>query len=245
MTQLISVIIPTYQHASTVGACLESVFAQTVRATEIIVVNDGSTDGTERVLTPYADRVTIIDQENQGGNLARNRGFEASTGDFVIFCDADVVMRPDMLEKLSQALFENPTAAYAYSAFRFGWKSFSSYPYDAERLKRMNYIHTTALIRREAFPGFDNSIKRLQDWDVWLTLAERGARGVYVEEELFRTLDGDGRTSISQWRPAFFYRIPWALLRWKPSSILRYLEAKKIVLEKHGLTAESKNNSFE
>lgn len=241
----ISVIIPTYQHASTIGACLESVLAQTVRATEIIVVNDGSTDGTERVLAHYADRVKIIDQENRGGNPARNRGFEASTGELVIFCDADVLMRPDMLEKLSHTLLKNPTAAYAYSAFRFGWKAFSSYPFSANRLRRMNYIHTTALMRREAFPGFDPVIKRFQDWDVWLTMLELGHEGVYIPEELFRIVDDHGRKGISQWQPSFLYRIPWNILRWRPAAVRRYLEAKEIVLNKHGLLTGIKNNSFE
>ena len=232
---MISVIIPSYQHASTIAPCLESVLGQTYQPLEVIVVNDGSTDGTEKELARFADRITVIHQENQGGNAARNNGFKASTGSLVIFCDADVIMRPDMLERLAQILTEHPDAAYAYSAFRFGWKAFSSYAFSEERLRRMNYIHTTALIRREAFPGFDVSIKRLQDWDLWLTMLERGAKGVYVAEELFRTIDGHGRTGISQWRPSFWYRISWDLLGWRPASLRRYLEAKKIVQQKHRL----------
>ncbi len=241
----ISVIIPTYQHATTIAACLESIFAQTLQPLEVIVVNDGSTDGTKDVLERFVDHVTIIEQNNQGSNPARNRGFEASKGSLVIFCDADVIMRPNMLEMLVQALEEHQEAAFAYSGFRFGWKAFPSFNYDAERLRQMNYIHTTALIRRETFPGFDPSIKRLQDWDVWLTMLERGAIGVRVAEELFRIVDGHGRTGISQWRPAFFYRMKWDYLGWKPASLKRYLEAKRIVQQKHGLLVGGKNNSFE
>lgn len=231
----ISVIIPSYQHAATVAECLDSVLAQTRRPDEIIVVNDGSTDGTDAVLERYRDRVTVIAQENQGGNLARNNGFAASTGDLVIFCDADVVMRPDMLEKMERALAEHPEASVAYSGFRFGWKSFRSFPFDADRLRRMNYIHTTSLIRRGHFPLFDPAIRRFQDWDVWLTMLGRGRIGFFLDEELFRVIDRDDRPGISQWRPSFLYRIPWRQLGWRPESIRKYEAARQIIADKHRL----------
>ena len=99
------------------------------------------------------------------------------SGDAVIFCDADVLMREDMLETLERALRQNPGSEYAYCAFKFGFKSFPSQPFDADALRRQNYIHTTSLMKREAFPGFDPSIKRLQDWDLWLTMLEEGENG--------------------------------------------------------------------
>lgn len=231
----ISVIIPSYQHAATIAECLDSVLAQTRKPDEIIVVNDGSTDGTDVILERYRDRVTVIAQENQGGNAARNNGFAASTGDLVIFCDADVVMRPDMLQKLERALDANPGASLAYSGFRFGWKSFRSFPFDADLLRRMNFIHTTSLVHREHFPGFDPAIRRFQDWDVWLTMLGQGRTGVFVDEELFRVIDRDDRPGISQWRPSFLYKIPWHRLGWKPTSIRKYEAARKIIAVKHGL----------
>lgn len=232
---MISVIIPTYQHAGTIAACLDSVLTQRVKEIEVIVVNDGSTDGTNEILKAYANRVKVITQPNQGSNLARNHGFEISGGEQVIFCDADVIMREDMLEQLAKALQAHPGVAFAYSAFRFGWKAFSSYDFDEARLKRMNYIHTTALIRRRAFPGFDPKIKRLQDWDVWLTMLEQGHKGIRVAEELFHIEDAPGRHGISQWHPSFLYKIPWAFLGWSPRSLRQFFEAKKIVQQKHGL----------
>lgn len=231
----ISAIIPTYQHGKTIGACLQSIFAQTRQPAEVIVVNDGSTDNTLEILKPYFDKITLIDQENQGGNAARNRGLEQSTGDQVIFCDADVVMNPLMLDKLAETLELNPQASYAYSAFRFGWKSFSGFPFDAERLKKMNYIHTTSLIRREHFPGFDPEIKRLQDWDVWLTMLEQGHRGVFISKELFSVIDDHGRKGISEWRPSILYRVPWKKLGWMPQSIRKYEEAREVIRKKHRL----------
>jgi len=235
----ISVIIPAYQHASTLVRCLESVFAQTFPAFEIIVVDDGSTDGSTDVLKPYENRVHVLRQANQGGNVARNVGFALAQGERVIFCDADVVMKPTMLARLSAALDADPEASYAYSGFRYGWKRFRSFAFNPTRLRRMNYIHTTALIRREHFPGFDPLVRRLQDWDVWLTMLEQGHIGVWVNEELFAIIDAHGRKGISQWRPTFWYHIPWARFGWRPRSIRAFEEAREAILTKHGLWSAS------
>lgn len=231
----ISVIIPTYQHAGTIERCLEGIFAQSVSPKEIIVVNDGSTDGTEEILEAYKDRVTVVHQENQGGNIARNKGFELSTGDLVMFCDADLVMDPDMLKTLREALFTHPEASYAYSAFKFGWKSFQSYPFDGEKLKQLNFIHTSALIRREHFPGFDPAIRRFQDWDVWLTMLSENHIGTFIPKELFHTIEDKSRIGISQWRPSIMHHIPWKRLGWMPRSMRKYEAAKKIIKAKHGI----------
>ena len=236
MASRISIIIPSYQHADTLLACLKSVFGQTRKPDEVIVVDDGSTDDTQAVLAPFREQgVTVIAQENRGSNPARNVGFKASSGDWVMFCDADVVMRPDMLEKLSAALDEHADASYAYSGFQFAWKQMPSYPFDASRLRQMNYIHTTALIRREHFPGFDESVRRFQDWDVWLTMLEAGHMGVHVPEKLFFVIDMSGRRGISQWFPSILLRIPWERLGWTPSPVRKYLEAKAVIMKKHGL----------
>lgn len=232
----ISIIIPTYQHADTIGLCLDSVLAQTLPPKEIIVVNDGSTDQTQEVLQPYLDAglITVQKKENQGNpNPTRNMGFHLSSGSRVLFLDADIVMRKDMLENLSRALDEHPNVGYAYSAFRFGWKRFRSFSFDADRLKRMNYIHTSALIRREVFPGFDETIKRFQDWDLWLTMLEKGIEGVLVPEVLFQALQARGRMGISSWRPSFFYKVPW--FGHRPDSVKKYEEARKIIYDKHHL----------
>ncbi|MFA6131599.1 MAG: glycosyltransferase family A protein [Patescibacteria group bacterium] len=231
----ISVIIPSYQHASTIARCLDAVFTQSLKPSEVIIVNDGSTDNTLEVLKKYEGKIKIINQENLGGQLARNNGFAASTGDFVIFCDADVVMRYDMLEKLCKVLEAHPEASYAYSGFRFGWKAFSSFPFDVGRIRKLNFVHTTALIRREHFPGFDPTIKRFQDWDLWLTMMREGHIGFFVDEELFHIIEAGGRQGISKWRPKIFYHIPWKYFGWMPSSVRKYEEAKEIIAKKHGL----------
>lgn len=232
---MISVIIPTYQHAKTIGHCLEAVFAQTLAAGEVIVVNDGSTDGTEEALKPYLSRIKLVTQENKGSNFARNRGLAEASGEFVVFCDADVRMRPDMLEKLSKALEEHPEASYAYSAFKFGWKTFGGIPFDAARLRERNFVHTTCLVRRADFPGFDEGVKRLQDWDVWLTMLAAGKTGILVPEVLF-TVAVEGASRIgSSWLPRFMYRLPWHRLGWMPKAIQKYEAARDVMRKKHKL----------
>ena len=233
----ISVIIPTYQHAKTIGQCLNSVLIQTKKPNEIIVINDGSTDNTLEVLKPFLEKIILVNKENEGGNPnpTRNLGFEKSHGDLVIFCDADVVMRPDMLEKLYNILEAHPEASYAYSGFRFGWKAFSSFPFDVGRIKKLNFVHTSALIRREDFSGFYPQLKRFQDWDLWLTMLKNGHIGIFVDEELFYVIDASGRKNISKWRPSIFYRIPWQKIGWAPPSVRKYQEAKEIIVKKHKL----------
>ena len=138
MNPVISVIVPTYQHARSLPACLEAILAQTYPFLEIIVVDDGSTDGTEAVLINYRDRVKVIYQNNAGANPARNRGLAEAEGEFLIFCDADVIMKPQMIEKMHKALMNNPATSYAYSGVWFGWKHFPGQIINADRLRRMN-----------------------------------------------------------------------------------------------------------
>src|SRR3989338_162891 len=233
MIPKISVIIPAYQHSKELPDCLESIFAQTLKPAEIIAVNDGSTDNTAEVLEQYKNRVKIIAQDNKGANSARNRGFDESSGDFVIFCDADIIMRPDCLEKIAKLLEKNPNASYSYSSFKFGFKIFKLWPFDSDKLKQMPYIHTSSLVRREHFPRFDVKIKRLQDWDLYLTMLEQGHTGFWIPEVLFYV--EPRKAGMSEWIPSFLYKIPWPILGVTPKGIQKYKSAEEIIKKKHKL----------
>jgi len=125
---------------------IASVVAQTFKGWELIIVDDGSTDATLEVLETYKVKgVRVIHQENQGANPARNRGLAEATGEYVIVLDADIIMRPTMLRDFLAQLQAHPEASYAYGSFYFGWKHFHGVPFSAERLRRMNFIHTSAL----------------------------------------------------------------------------------------------------
>jgi glycosyltransferase involved in cell wall biosynthesis len=92
---LLSVVIPTYNRGSLIGETLESVFAQTYRRLEVIVVDDGSTDDTEAVVGRFQGRVIYIRQQNQGLAASRNTGLGRATGEFVAWQDSDDLWNPD------------------------------------------------------------------------------------------------------------------------------------------------------
>ena len=250
MNPLISVIIPIYNHAHTLKRSLDSIFNQTHRPLEVIIVNDGSTDNFSEVMPVILNEIKdpslflkIISQSNQGAPTARNNGFAISKGEYVIFWDADTLANPQMLEKMFAHLQKHPDASYAYSKFKFGWKTIKSHPFDAQKLKQLNYIDVTSLIRRSAisppYQGgvgvvaeagpFDTSLKRFQDWDLWLTMLEQGKTGVFIPETLYEKVVGS-REGISAWLPSFMYQLPW-----KTKQVKKYEAAKEIILKKHHL----------
>lgn len=105
MNPQISVVIPTYNRAEKVQKAIESVLAQTLPVFEIIVVDDGSSDGTEQSLrAAFADRIRYCFQPNQGVSVARNRGMEESRGEWIAFLDSDDVWQNDKLEWQWRAL---------------------------------------------------------------------------------------------------------------------------------------------
>jgi glycosyltransferase involved in cell wall biosynthesis len=255
MQPLISVIIPVYNHAHTLKRSIESIFNQIYRPLEVIVVNDGSTDNFDEVVKEcllitdgdcigVGSVLSVISQPNSGAPVARNRGFASSKGEYVIFWDADTLAHPQMLQKMFAYLQKHPEAAYAYSQFKFGWKRIKSQHFDAEKLKQVNYIDITSLIRRSAisppYQGgvgvvaeagpFYTSLKRFQDWDLWLSMLKKGKIGVFIPEVLYEKTVGS-REGISTWLPSFMYQLPW-----KTKQVKEYEAAKEIVLKKHHLS---------
>lgn len=241
MPPKVSIIIPAYNAQKTIKKCLDSIFSQTFYDFEIIVVNDGSTDRTLELLNCYIaklpkedkKKITIINQKNQGSNPARNRGAKEAKGKYFLFCDADIKMKPRMLEKMVRMLEKNPSASFVYSSFYFGFKKFKLWPYDPIRLKQMPYIHTTSLILLKHFPGFDEKIKRLQDWDLFLTISEQGHHGIFIPEFLFKIYPR--KNGLSSWLPAIFYKIPWQKFGIRIKSLEEYRKAEKVIKEKHKL----------
>jgi glycosyltransferase involved in cell wall biosynthesis len=105
----VSVVIPTHNDESTIAETLESVFAQRVEGGfEVIVVNDGSTDGTRAVLEKFGERIRVIDQKNGGAAAARNAGIAAAAGEYIALLDADDTWTGDMFQKTVPVLDENP-----------------------------------------------------------------------------------------------------------------------------------------
>jgi len=171
----------------------------------------------------------VLHQANAGAPAARNVGFKKSKGAFLFFCDADAVLDYQALEIMLQNLNEHPEAAYVFSSFLWGKKLFRLEGFSEEKLKQMPYIHTMSLMRRDCFPvsGWDVNIKKLQDWDLWLTMLEAGHRGFWIDQILFKVTPGG---HISSWLPAMAY----SLLPFLPS-VQKYNAAVKIIKAKHHL----------
>jgi len=108
---LVSVIIPTYNRRNYIRESLDSVLAQDFYDFEVIVVDDGSTDGTEEEVRPYQDRICYTRQENKGAGAARNVGIRKARGQYIAFMDSDDLSRPHHLKCLSSFLDRNPECA--------------------------------------------------------------------------------------------------------------------------------------
>jgi len=229
---MISIVIPIYNQADKLGSCLASIKAQSFQDFEVIVVNDGSTDDPAKVFKlfeqKFAGKIKYISQANRGSNPARNRGAKEAKGEYLLFCDADIVMDPQMLKTLYDRLSKSDDADYAYCSFKYGWKTFVPGVFSGEKLKKAPFIHTSALIKASKFPGFDEQIKRFQDWDLWLTMLEHNSKGVFVDQILFQVATGG---TISTWLPSFVYKfLPWL------KQVKKYKQAEAIIRQKHALS---------
>ena len=152
----------------------------------MIVVDDGSTDNLDDALKVWRDRITLIRfDQNKGRQVARNAGIAAARGRYLFVCDADIVLESDCFKKMLAALSERPECSYAYSGYRFGSKVYTSFPFDQKTLRNANYINTASLVKRSDHPGFDESIEKFQDWDVWLTMLENGCTSARIFQRYF------------------------------------------------------------
>lgn len=136
------------------------------------------------------------DSEGRGANYARNAGAKLAAGRFLLFSDDDIEWMPGAIHALLDGLEKAATAAYSYGAYWLeGTGVQCDREFSADALRRANYISTMSLIRAETFPGFDERIERLQDWDIFLSMLEAGHAGVLVPGVLlFRTYLRDGIT---------------------------------------------------
>ena len=143
------------------------------------------------------DVIEIIVNDNEGNApKKRNEGFEKSTQPYVFFCDDDILLPANYIECLLKALLKHPEVGFAYTGYHGIVLHPESHPihgnfeipaveFSVQALKYGNYISTMSLMRRELFCGWDEKLKRLQDWSLWLTIVERGAKGILVPSQTF------------------------------------------------------------
>ncbi|MHA1380619.1 MAG: glycosyltransferase family 2 protein [Candidatus Helarchaeota archaeon] len=190
-TPKVSVIIPTYNRAHLLPRAIKSVLNQTFKDFELIIIDDGSIDETEEVVKKFQkedERIKYIKHNtNMGGGAARNTGIKVSRGEYIAFQDSDDEWLPEKLEKQIK-VFKNiaPEISVIYTGF---WKvkgNKKTYIPSKRITKKEGDIHkellkgnfvTTqvAIVKRECFKKsgmFDETLPRLQDWDLWIRISK-------------------------------------------------------------------------
>lgn len=216
--RLISVIMPCYNAASFVEEAVNCVMNQTWLNVELIVVDDGSTDGSVGILQQlaeqYSSRLILLHQDHMGPYPARNLGLKNARGGRVAFLDADDYWTPDALEKLSVAM----DASHADIAY-CGWQNVGegapgTEPYippdyslmdtAAEFLRSCPWPIHAALVRREAIDavkGFSERCFSAMDFDLWLRLYAHTQKLVRVPEVMaFYRWHDKGQISKTKWK---------------------------------------------
>ena len=193
----VTVVIPAYNAAAFVREAIDSALAQTHPDTEVVVVDDSSTDETPAILAAYGDRIRVHRQPNTGVGGARNTGVRLATGDWVAFLDADDVWAPRKIEAQLAAM---GSLGWAYTnRFNFGARgplpevqSDVTLMTDGDvfvpLLLRGNFITGSSVMMRTRLVlqlgGFCHNNGGCEDWDLWLRAASRGHEVRYVAEPL-------------------------------------------------------------
>jgi len=180
---LVSVVIPNYNYQRYLGKAIDSALGQGYPRLEVVVVDDGSTDGSRAVISAYDDRVRPCFQENCGLPAARNRGIERAEGKFLLFLDADDWLLPGGVAALVEGFARFPEAGLVFGDVEFTGDDdhvFARSEYAGERvpfdlLLRENPILVGGtLVRRSALAAvglFNPAFRQCEDYDLWLRLA--------------------------------------------------------------------------
>jgi glycosyltransferase involved in cell wall biosynthesis len=194
LNPLVTVVVPTYQGETFVRATIDSVLAQTWSPFELIVVDDGSSDGTVAILESYGDRLRLVRQENRGVSAARNRGAAEGRGEFLAFLDHDDLWEPQLLATLVPILAADPKLGLVYSDasvidargnVRGRRGTYLNYRHGQvfEELLHGNFIPVeTTILRASLFRelgGCDEKLRYLEDYELCLRFARHGPIGFH------------------------------------------------------------------
>jgi cellulose synthase/poly-beta-1,6-N-acetylglucosamine synthase-like glycosyltransferase len=200
----VSVIVPAYNAAQHIRATLESILTQTFKNFEIIVINDGSPDTGEfeRVIEPFRDHIVYLKQENRGPSGARNAGIAQARGEYLALIDSDDEWYPEYLAAQVTLLREDPSLDLVYSDVLFysdadpvGRPYMETCPseglvtFESLLIEKCAIPTSNAVLRRQAALDaglFDESLRRAEDYDLWLRMAYRGAKMQYQTRVLGR-----------------------------------------------------------
>lgn len=206
-SRLVSVIVPCYNYAEYVEEAIQSVWAQTYKNIELIIINDGSTDDTDTVIKRLLkkQKFTYLKQENKGIVATRNRCLKEATGKYTIMLDADDYLDPNYVEETVK-IAEKKQADIVYTNMKFfGLENrVSNFPdFNIEELKNHNFIHVSSLLRVELAKKykFDPYLDKRthEDWDFFLNLClSEASAELCRSSKLNYRIHGKGRNNGSQ-----------------------------------------------
>ncbi|MAI87260.1 MAG: glycosyl transferase [Candidatus Marinimicrobia bacterium] len=182
----ISVIIPTYNRKKTLARAIQSVINQSLSPFEILIIDDGSNDGTEEWVKENFQNIKYIYQNNRGVSSARNIGIENANGDWVAFLDSDDEWLPNKLHEQLKAIESNPEVKFFHTNeiwIRNGvrvnqmkkHKKYGGYIFE-KCLDMCRVSPSSVLIQKEVFDNigvFDESLRVCEDYDLWLRITSK------------------------------------------------------------------------
>lgn len=188
--ELISCIIPVFNGERYLGATIENILAQTYKPLEVIVADDGSTDGTAAVADGFGAAVRRVAQSNQGHAAARNLGLQYSRGALIAFQDADDLWHPQRLERQMEVLARRPDVAGCVTLVRNFWENQTQEEAEAQHGRRARavagFTFPCLLAHRWAFDRvglFDVGLRHCNDTD-WFLRARAAGCAIEVLEEV-------------------------------------------------------------
>lgn len=188
---MLSFVIPVFQPDLDIfKKCLKSLADQALKDWEAVVVFDGEDKAAEAVLNSFNNKkFRAITIEHSGVQRARNEGAKLAKGEYLCLWDCDCIIEPEASTAWVNIFTKYPEIGFVYSGYKFLDEKggIASEPFDPWLLKCGNYISTNFPMRRELFPGMDESLKSLQDWDMWLSIVEKGAKGHFIPGYAFST----------------------------------------------------------
>lgn len=204
-----AVVIPTKNREALIGRAIESALRQTLPVAEVIVVDDGSEDGTHAVVRALAEadpRVRLIPLHVSGGAAsARNRGVSETHAEWICFLDSDDAWAPEKHAAQARAIANAPGVVASFTGLRYVAQTYSfEVPAPASvthlDLRGANVVGSTssAMVRRDALlavGGFDPDLPSCQDWDLWIKLRQRGEFALVRDALVDFTQDSNVRIS--------------------------------------------------
>ncbi len=195
---MVSVVIPTHNRVDLLPRAIESVLNQTYKDIELIVVSDGSTDGTDELMAKYANdsRIKYINYKPaQGGNYARNTGIKAAKGEYIAFLDDDDEWFPNKLEEQLEVIESHDNIGLVYTGTHVIYADegveYPSIPHASGDLSvKILWANcvgstTTVMVRKSVLDKvgiFDEKLPALQDYDLWIRICQESRVGVVSKE---------------------------------------------------------------